>query len=185
MAENETLDLMGRNSGRWRELERLIARGTPMAEIRDTAVRCLCTTLKRIYEDVRVGDLLRASCGEDGDIDELARQARKHTDYVDIFRREADPGADRKTIARRVNGWIVDRFLDQIGMEMLMSQETVDVSSLRARFASIRRALAGPIEAVSDQLARNPDKPPRRPAVSKDAAERKRRELLTISLVGR
>ena len=185
MAENETLDLMGRNSGRWRDLYLLIAKGAGIDEIRDKAVRCLYTTYRKIYEDVPVGDLLRAACGEDGDVEQLARDCRKHTDYVGLFRLEASPGSARKEVARRVTEGIVDRFLDQIGMEMLLSQDTIDVHKLRVLFVSIKSTLADPIDRLSGQLARNPDAAPRRPAATKETRERQQKELLTTSLLGR
>ena len=185
MAENETLDLMGRNSGRWRDLWRLMEKGERIDEIHEKAVRCLYTTYRRIYEDVPVGDLLRAACGEDGDVEQLARDCRTHTDYVDLFRLEASAGSDRKEVARGVSQGIVDRFLDQIGMKMLLSQDIVDIPKLRGLFASIKSTLAGPIDQLSGQLARNPDAAPRRPAATRETRERQQKELLTTSLLGR
>jgi len=185
VAENETLDLMDRNSGRWRDLWRLISKGAPEAEIREKAITNLYTTFRKISEDIPVAELLSAAAGEDGDLDELARDCRKHREYAQLFKLESAQGLDRQTVAENVALGVIDRFLDQIGMETMRGSNSFDLAELMDRFRGLKRSLNDPIRRFAHQLARSPDRAPRKPPVSKQAKAQRQKQLLTRSLIGR
>ena len=183
MAENETLDLDGRNSGRWRNLARLIFRRAPNEKVRDKFVRNVCTTLQNIYKDIPVEALLRAAAGEDGDAERLVRDCRKHRDYARLFLHACGQGLDRQGVAEDVCWQIADSILDQIGVTMMQTGEGLDVSQVPARFAAYKLSLSEPIADFAHQMALDPDRAPRRPPVPREVKQQRHRELLTMSLL--
>lgn len=183
MAENETLDLMHRNSGRWQHLWRLIRDGAPHAQVCEKAIRNLYTTFRKLYEDIPVGAMLRAAAGENGDLEQLVRNCRKHRDYAELFALEARQGFDRETVAANVCMATVERFLDQISLKMMQANDGLDIGECADRFKKYKSSQKEPIQKLARQLARNPDSPPRRPAVPKEARERRQKELLATSLL--
>ena len=183
MAENETLDLMGRNSGRWRHVWRLIRDGASDQQVCEKAIRNLYTTFRKLYEDIPVAAMLRAAAGENGDLEELVRNCRKHRDYAELFPLEARQGFDRETVVANVCTAAVERFLDQIGLEMMQANDGLDFGECADGFSRYKSLLKEPIQKLARQLARNPDTPPRRPAVPKQERERRHKELLATSLL--
>ena len=183
MAENEELDLMGKNSGRWRRLRDLIFKGAPLAEIREKTVSNICTTLRKVNEDVPLGELLRATAGENGDPEELVLASSMHRDYTQRFLREAHQGFDRSMVAEKLCTGIAESFFDQIAMEKMGCQSNPNMTELAREFAEYKLSLKGDIQRIARQWSQNPDRPPRRPPVPKEAKERRHKELLNMSLL--
>ena len=61
MAENETLNLKDRHSGRWRALMRLVEQGGSVGQVREEAVRCLYAVAKHLHKLLPVTELLAAA----------------------------------------------------------------------------------------------------------------------------
>lgn len=81
MAENESLDLWDRHSGRWRQLLKKIHSHEPVEEIADEVVRCLYKTSQNLVELLPLHELLDATELGSDRVCEVVRRCRKGRDY--------------------------------------------------------------------------------------------------------
>jgi hypothetical protein len=186
MAENETLDLMHRNSGRWRQLCKRVAAAESDDRITGMAVGCLYKTFQKVCQLIALDDLLSAAAGKDGHIWDIVRGCREGRDYAELFALEAKQGLDRQTIAENVVWATVYKFLDQIKMSVVPSETWPSFRSLEEHcYQSLKQSLGPRIRRLAQQIAQNPGKAPRMPPVSKDAKEKQHKSLLSTSLLNR
>ncbi len=182
MAENETLNLNDRHSGRWRALMRLVAQGSSIEEVRQEAVRYLHAATKNLVELLPLGELLAAAAGENGPVAEIVARCSKGRDYAQLFERQADRRLTREPIMTNVLVMALESFFDQISLRIVPSEKWTYPSLVRF-LGEVRKAAMGDIRRLAAKVARNPHEAPRMPALSEAAKEQRRRQLTGMSLL--
>jgi len=180
MAENETLDLDHRNSGRWRILQKTIEGGARPEEVAEELFRCLITAVKRVVERIPLAEFLDAAKRNDEDaLANIVRYRCKDArDYAELLQQAACVNRDASSI--------LDSFLRAIVRAMLRRiQVRVDwPTSARLRLArpAIESLMNGPIVALVRKVAAHPDRKPSLPPRSAEQRQQDHEKLLLLSL---
>ncbi len=183
MAENETLDLWDRYSGRWKRLLGLVERSEPTDTIADEAVRCLYRTFKNLVELLPLKEMLQAaSRGDRAAVDDVVRRCRKARDYAELIAQEAAVTNMPARLLEGVARGAVDEFLDQIGMKVLGDDHWPDLARFRVLRENVERLMRVDITRLARQVAAHPNEKPRMPAKSAEQHEQEQRDLLGMSL---
>jgi hypothetical protein len=182
MAENETLNLNDRHSGRWRDLMRFVERGSSVDEVRQEAVRCLHAAVKNLVELLPLGELLGAAAGENGPVAEVVARCSKGREYAQLFEGQANRGLTREQTMTNVLVTALESFFDQMSLRIVPSEKWTYASLVRF-FGEVRQAAMGDIRELAADLARHPHEAPRMPALSKAAKDERWRQLTDMSLL--
>jgi hypothetical protein len=185
MAENETLDLWYRNSGRWRDLWRLIIRDAAGEELHRQAEYCLYKTFQNLRKLIPLPEILVAAADGNGDMAEIVRNCNEGREYAQLFRLEANQGLSREAIVGNVAQATLQRFLDQMALKILSDDGRADLGSLGERFAHLKTSLEPSIQRLADQVAQRPDRSPRRRAATPETKAAEHARLLDMSVLGR
>ncbi len=183
MAENEELDLGGRHSGRWRRLHQVIGRGDATTEIPGTLIRCLYKTFQNIGDDVRLGDVCRGGTKDDGELNQQDWGTGKHRDYLEQFRLARELIEDPTDVAEIVVRNIADRFLDQIGIDLVKSGVFAGFADWEEERRGWFASIDGRIRRLAQSIAQHPDKSIRMPRRTAADRDREQRELQRMSLL--
>lgn len=188
MAENETLDLMDRHSVRWRKLRERIRNNDPIEAIADEGVACLTRTFKSLSGLLPIRELLDANRQGVDAVRKFARRCSKAPDYAELFAQQAAilgsarPYRDPVELVAGVLRATLDKFLDQIGMEVVGSGPWPDMARFRILREQLGTQAADRIDRLAKQIAEHPDKKPRMPRKSAALKDREHHQLLTLSL---
>lgn len=188
MAENETLDLGSRRNRRWRHLCGLIAAGESPAVAAQATAACLLQTMKKVLCDPMerkpqfpVADLLAALSGSPDDVTDVLTRCGGHQ-YADLLAQEH--GAPTPQIAcERLLGTVADRFLDQIGLEIVGTDHHRTFPDFRRYKNELHAALAPAIRTLAAKVASDPSRPPRADARSRATRAEDHATLLRESLL--
>jgi hypothetical protein len=182
MAENETLDLWDRHSGRWRQLLKKIESDEPAEQIADDAVRCLYKTFQNLVELLPLHELLDAAKLGSDRVREGVRRCRKGRDYAEVLAQQSAIHSDPQHIMEGVARATTERFFDLFAMEIVGEDHWPDA----ARFRVLREDVSNLMQAEVAQLARvvaeKPNEKPRMPTRSSEQKENDHRDLLKLSL---
>jgi hypothetical protein len=182
MAENETLDLWDRHSGRWRQLLKKIDSKQPLEDIADEVVRCLYATFKHLVDLLPLERIIDAATRDDHAIRDVVRECRKAHEYADLFVQVAAIHADPAALIGGVARAAVDRFLDQIEMKVVGDDHWPDMARFRVMRDDVMGRIKEAVARLASQVAKNPNEKPRMPARSAERKARDERDLLTLSL---
>ena len=188
MAENETLDLWGRHSGRWRRLLRKIEQDKSPAAIAKMAVRCLCKTYQNVIQllsdqGLPLSGLLNAAARNDGSLHEMVIRCRHGRDYAELLEQLATVHHDPGKLLRALLEGTADRFLDQIGVKLLGQAAWPDTARIRILVNDVPDAMRDDVARLADRLARQPDVKPRMPGRSTEQKDRDHAEVMRTSLL--
>ena len=178
MAENETLDLWGRNSGRWRALLKRVKSGDAPAELADEAIHCLYRTFKIVVGLAPLDQLLDAAERGGPELHELVRRCRDGRDYAQLIEQSAAVESSRECILEGVLHTTLERFFQQIQLKLDWPQ----MAQFRTDRSEIHRRATNEISRLAGQLARRPSEPPRMPARSKEQKEQQQKAIYRMSL---
>ncbi|MCH7725215.1 MAG: hypothetical protein IH991_01850 [Planctomycetes bacterium] len=188
MAENEKLDLGYHSSGRWRKLRDSIRAGKSAGEVAEEANRCLAQAFKilqKLFEEnnrIPLKQVLMAATGEDGSFDEIMRQSRLGRDYLQLFESQSGQGLDERTIVENVMSLTVDRFMDQIGQEIIGEDRFPDAQSFREFGIAVKDEMIDEMQALGKQIANRPDTQVRLPSRSTAQKDQHQIDLLGMSI---
>lgn len=182
MAENETLDLWDRHSGRWRQLYRKIDSKAPDEEIDREIERCLYSTFKNLPDLLPLRELLDAAERDDQTIHDVVRECRKAREYAEYFDQLAAVHSDPTALVEGVACAVVERFLQQIGMKVVGNGHWPDMARFRVMCEDTMARIQKPVARLAKQVAANPNQKPRMPARSAKQKEQDQRDLLSLSL---
>jgi hypothetical protein len=188
MAENETLDLGHYRSGRWRKLRDSIRAGKSAIEVADEGSRCLTQTFKnlqKLFEEdngIPLKRVLMVATGEDGSFDEIMRQAHFGRDYLQFFESQCGQKLDQRTIVENVLTLTFDRFMDQIGLELIGGERFPDAKAFREFGLSVKDAMIDGMQKLGKQLAELPDAQVRMPSRTTAQKEQHQVDLLNMSI---
>ena len=163
MAENETLDLGDIRSGRWRKLRDSIRTGKSATDIADEGARCLTQMFKNLQKEfeekngIPLKQVFMAATGEDGSFDEIMRQARFGRDYLEFFAQQCSQDFDERTIVDNVLTLTIDRFMEQIGQDVIGGERFPDAKSFREFGLAVKGAMIDDMQALGKQLTESPD----------------------------
>ena len=182
MAENESLDLWGRHSGRWRQLLRKIENNERPEDIANEVVRCLYQTFKSLVDLLPLPDLIDAAEHDPERVREILRRCRSACDYAELFAQFSAVHSDPVGLITAVTWFTFDRFLDQIGMKVVGARPWPDVARFRLMRHAVRGLIEGEVNRLAQQVAGNPGSKPRMPARSSEQKEQDQRDMLGLSL---
>ena len=182
MAENESLDIRDRHSGRWRRLLKGIERNDPVERIAVDAVWCLHKTFKNLVVLLPVERLLEAATDEDRTIREVVRECRKGREYAELFAQQTAIHTDPVQIVEGVAYATVDRFLDQIELKVVGHGHWPDMSRYRTMRENVMMLIRNDVANLARRVADCPNEKPRMPRRSADQIEQDQRDLLNLSL---
>lgn len=182
MAENESLDLRDRHSGRWQQLFKRIENDEPAEQIADAAVRCLYKTFKNLVELLPLPELLDAAKLGPDKVREVVRRCRKGRDYAELFAQQAAIHTDPVQIVEGVARATTDRFFDLFRMEILGESHWPNIARLRVVCEDVTTLMNDGIASLARKIADRPNEKPRMPARSADQREKDQRDTLKLSL---
>jgi hypothetical protein len=184
MAENETLDLFYRSSGRWRNVWRLLASGTEVERVAEELVRNLYRTFKNLIKEelIQLEALCDAATGRRDDLELLERQA-KAAEYAQLFSRNAYQQLSRVQVVENVLLQTIDRFVDQIEHELIGKDRYPDIPSFAYTRDRIANIVAPHVSVLAETLARSPNQPPRMPPLTIERRRQQSAELLNMSVL--
>ena len=185
MAENETLDISDRYSGRWRRLLRRIESDDPVEQIADDAVWCLHKTFKNLVELLPVERLLEAATDEDQTIHDVVRECRKARDYAEMFEQLAAIHTDPTALVESVLRATVERFFDQIELEVVGDGHWPDMERFSIMRESVKSLMRDGVARLARKIEDHPNEKPRMPARSAEQKEKDQRDLQNQSLLPR
>jgi len=186
MAENETLDLWNRHSGRWQQLLRKIKSGEPANEIADETVRCLYRAFGNLVELLPLGKVLEAVArGDEDAVWAIVRECRSGRDYAELIAQQATIDSDPVRVLEGVARATVERFFDQMGMKVVGDGRWPDMYRFRLLREDVNTLMQPGIACLARHIAEYPDKKPRTPARSAAQRARDQRDLLSLSLAVR
>ena len=180
MAENESLDLSGRHSKRWRDLNDDFQRGLRTELLATRTTRNLVAVLRKLVKDpgFPFTEMIQlALLGDREALDRIVRPVRAHHDYARQFRVVAIvPNSEANPVLRFLES-IFETFMDQIRLE------SPSLHEMDARIGQVRTRLAPTLAALAQQLTDDPTKAP--PMPSRSSAERAsaQHDLLSRSLL--
>ena len=165
MAENESLDLMDRNSGRWRKLLKYIETKEPPEKLAPQVLRYLYKLWQNLVKQkgFLLEQMLSAASGESGHIQEIVRRCRSSRDYAKLFEIEARQGGSDQRIIERVNWAIIDRYFDQYEERVLGSNEWPSAFEIHGYLAHVKNLIRENVAHLSQRVASHPQSPPRTP----------------------
>jgi len=175
MAENEYLD--STKARRWHSVVQAIQDGGSIEEVADRVEECFFKTLRHIRKDLPLGEMIRAM----EDPDELMRVCQSvdgGEDVKDFIRQAALEKSSRSDQLRHFLGNALANCLYDIPYMAAISDDSTNISQVRAMSTEVRSQLSDELQRVADKLTENPDWVPRRaarghPALSKDERTRK------------
>lgn len=188
MAENEKLDLGYYRSGRWQKWRDSIRAGKSAGELAEEAIRCLAQTFKnlqKLFEEdngIPLKQVLLAATGKDGTFDEIMGQARFGRDYLQLFESQSGQNLDGRTIAGNVMSLTVDRFMDQIGQELIGTNQFPDARSFREFCLSVKDEMIDGMQGLERQLVELPEVPVRMPSRTVAEKEQHQMDMLSMSI---
>ncbi|MFO0837746.1 MAG: hypothetical protein U1D55_04410 [Phycisphaerae bacterium] len=188
MAENESLDLDERGGRRWRAIKSAFGMRSPAQKITELFARQLRRSLRVLVRDpeFRFAELV-AAIGQ-GDRDtfrQLVRSSSRHRDYAELLELAAGPASDPPRVLERWLGLIRDRVFDQCGHGAIGSSVWTDFQAFRAHRDEVRSLLQPRLDAIAQDLARQPGNPPRMPRRAARERALAQTELLSTSLLVR
>ena len=182
MAENETLDISGRCSGRWRRLLKRIENDDPVEQIADDAVWCLRMTFKNLVELLPLERLLEAATDEHCTIRDVVRECRMGREYADLFVQQTAIHTDPVQIVEGVARATVDRFLDQIELKVVGHGHWPDMPCYHTMRENVMALIRDDVADLARRVADCPNEKPRMPRRSANQVEQDQRNLLSLSL---
>lgn len=185
MAENETLDLWDRHSGRWQQLLKKIESNEPAGQIAYDAVQCLRKTFQNLAELLPVEQLLDAAKHGRAEMREVVRRCHKGRDYAELFAQQAAIPTDPVQIIEGFAHAIVDRFFDQIELKVVGDDHWPNMTRFRTMRENVRTLMRNDVARLARKVADHPSEKPRMPARSADQKEKDQRDLLILSLARR
>ena len=185
MAENETLNLCDRYSGRWQALMKLITQQPSVDQVGKEAVRCLYSLVKSLYGLLPIADLLAAAAGENGPVAEVVARCPRGRDYAQLVELQAGRGLSKEGIVTNVLTTTLETFSDQISLRLGSESGPWTFSSCQRFMKEVMDRSRDDIRSLAAKIAAKPSEVPRMPALT--AAERveKDRQLTNMSLLGR
>jgi hypothetical protein len=181
MAENETLDIESRQSGRWRRLRRLICDRASDHEVVTAVEENLYRTVRKLRGQMPLKLLLEGLVAGQ-DVTELI-QASESRDYAELLALQAEPGLDTQALLKRFLDAILQRFRDQIAMKAVGSAHYPTFESFYSDWARWAALAQGQIQRIAERLAAHPERAPRMPPRSAVTRDRERRALTKMSLL--
>ena len=182
MAENETLDISDRYSGRWRRLLKRIESDDPVEQIAVDAVWCLHKTFKNLVELLPVERLLEAATDEERTIRDVVRECRMGREYAELFAQQTAIHTDPVQIVAGVARATVNRFLDQIELKVVGHGHWPDMSRYSAMRENVMALIGDDVTDLARRVADCPNEKPRMLRRSADRVEQDQRDLLSRSL---
>jgi len=185
MAENESLDLYYKNSGRWRGAMRMMADGLPADRVAEELLRNLYRTMKNLIKNqlLSVEALYDAATGRRDDLELVVRQAES-TEYARLFAANAFQGLGPVEIVENVLRDTTDRFLDQMGVQLVGGERFAHFAAFRRERDEITYLMNDGVRQLAHTIAQSPRVPPRMPALSVQRRRQAATELMTMSLLG-
>jgi hypothetical protein len=183
MAENESLDLMNRNSRRWFHLCERIVAGASDDEITEKIVRNAYKTMQNVQKQVPLRALLDAAV--DGqDIAPMVRDCDGH-DYARLIELEQRAFDTPSALMERVVDGMADRFFHQMGMKAVGCEAVPNIQTWRERVGSWKSAVKDGLRSLADKIASNPGLTVRTPARNAMQLAAVQRGFSGMSLLGR
>lgn len=187
MAENESLDLGHARSGRWRKWAESFRQRRSTPVLAKEGLRSLTKTISNVQKlmenenKVPIKELLVAAEGEDGSMEEVVKRSRCARDYAQLIASQADQGLDRRTIAENMLSLTTDRFLSQIGHD-LIDNGFEDAKSFREFALSVKEEMLGGIASMASRIVEEPDLPLRMPRQTSSEKDKQQADLLAMSI---
>lgn len=182
MAENETLDLGHRNSGRWRRLLQRFRDGEHVDDIVRDATRCLTQSSKGLVKRLPLPELLEAVSRGPREVQAVVRKCAKWRHYAQLFEHSSHLTTNPQAVVAFVLRATLDEFLDQFGHELIGSQRYPTALSFRVFCDEIRSRTREDIVRLSQRICSDPQQPPRMPARSPQEKDREQQRLYSLSL---
>ncbi|MDP6547124.1 MAG: hypothetical protein QGH60_24370 [Phycisphaerae bacterium] len=182
MAENESLDLGGRASQRWRkDVSVPIQTGKPDEVITQGIITSLYRTFKNVVGQIPLKDMLDAIEGG-GDLSILVRRCDGH-EYAQLVSLHASMSYRGEELLQQVVWSTLDRFLDQIRIKAVGSDAWPDFNSFNDASRHWKAAVYDDVNDLAAKLWRQPDVKPRMPAVPRAAKQQAHGRLMKMSLL--
>ncbi len=182
MAENESLDLMNRNSRRWFHLYERVLAGADDEEVCDKVIRNIYKTFRKVQEQVPLEGFI--SCAVDcKDMSELVRDADGH-DFARLVELEARPFDSPAALMERVVEGTVDRYLHQIGVKAVGKSAIQNFHQWRERVHRLKTKMRDALKKLASKLATNPSVHVRTPARNASQIAAMQSAILSMSLAG-
>ena len=185
MAENETLDLWDRHSGRWQQLLKKIESNEAAGQIAYDAVQCLYKIFKNLVELLPLHELLDAAKLGPDEMREVVRQCRKGRDYAELFEQQAAIHTVPEQIIEGVAHATVERFFDQIELKVVGDDHWPNMTRFRTMRENVRTLMRDDVARLARKVADRPSEKPRMPARSAEQKEKDQRDLQNESLLRR
>lgn len=193
MAENEKLDVGYRNSGRWRKLASAIDAGKSVTEVGKESVRCVTQTLNRLRKlfeqnGVPLENVIKAASADldDKEKEEIFGCGHYGRDYLQLLESQTGQGLDEQTIVENFCILIIDRFLSQIGQDVIGTDRYPDASIYREFGIRVKESMLGDLQKLAKRLVANPETPLRCPPRSASQKAEMQDDLLKMSIgIGR
>jgi hypothetical protein len=182
MAENETLDLHDRHSGRWRQLLKKIERNETADRIATETVLCLYKTFKNLVELLPLDKLLDAAKLGRDKLREVVRQCHKARDYAELFAQQAPLQTDPSKLIEGVARATVVTYFDRFGREVIGRGNWPDIARFRVLREDVSNLMRNDVERLARNVSDHPTEKPRMPARSPSQKEEEQNEILGISL---
>jgi hypothetical protein len=183
MAENESLDIESRQSRRWQHLRDAIRSGEADNEIERILLLNLFGAYKKVVRQIRLRPLLDALL-TDGDVRGVLREC-ENQEYAQLIANQSQPGMDASDIMAQALWATADRFLEQIGMDVVGSEHWPDWLGFDQACQSWRQGVFNGLLGLASKLAESPDQPPRLPARTPEEKKRDLEHLNSMSLLRR
>ena len=182
MAENEYLD--SSKARRWQSVVQVIREGGSIEEVLESVEECFFKTLRQIRRELPFAEMVRAM----DDPDELLRVCQSvdgGTDVKDFLMQAALEKSSRSEQMRHFLENALGNCLYDIPYMAAISDNSTNISQVRAMSAEVRRQLTDVLQRVSDKLTENPDWVPRREGrgPSKVSQEDRTKKMLGKSLL--
>ena len=175
MAENEYLD--SSKARRWYSVVQAIRDGCSIDEVANRVEECFFKTLRQIRKELPFAEMIRAM----DDPVELLRVCQSvdgGMDVKDFLMQAALEGASRSEQIAHFLENALGNCLYDIPYMAAISDDSTNISQVRAMSAEARRQLTDVLQRVADKLTENPDWVPRRagrgqPTLSQEDRTRK------------
>lgn len=162
MAENESLDISYRKSRRWRALHDQIRNGATDDVIATAILENLYQTFKGVVRQIPLKALLEAMQAG-GDVRGIIRDCQDH-EYAQLVAAQYQVGLAPVDIVEHSLWATVDRFLEQIALDVVGSSNWADFQTYDQAATTWRRDVFDGVRELARKLAANPEQPPRLPS---------------------